>query len=317
MKILNQIAKKKPTILVIGDLMLDRYIFGNVNRISPEAPVPIVKFFDEKFMLGGCGNVIRNLKSLGVETSIISVIGQDLAGQKIMEYLNDKNLSTSGVMEIQSLRTTEKMRILAESQQIVRVDWDSKEFDEKNYKKLLEMLPSEIEKSDGIIISDYGKGFCKKIILKDAIKIAQNNDIPVFIDPKGIDWIKYRNANFITPNTKEAEAIIGHKLLSNKDFEKAGKQICKTFNINSCLITRGKDGMSYVDNNMIFHLRSEAKEIFDVSGAGDTVIAALSLGLVSGAKPKAAAEFANRAAGIVVGHIGTSAITIEELKNDD
>jgi len=312
---MNKIFTNKPAMLVIGDLMLDRYIFGDVDRISPEAPVPIVKCTNEQFMLGGCGNVINNLNNLGSKPSIISVIGEDLAGKQIFKALKNKGISNSEIITNPNIPTTEKMRIIAARQQTVRVDWDSKEFDLKIYNELLTRLSPKINESDGIIISDYGKGVCTETILKEVIKLAQKNRVPVFIDPKGADWVKYSFANLITPNIKETEMIIGSKLLYDTDFEKAGIHICNTYKIDACLITRGKDGMSYISNDTIFHLRSEAKEIFDVSGAGDTVISVVALGLVNGLNPRDASEIANCAAGIVVGHIGTSAITIEELKN--
>ena len=314
MNILNQISKKNAKILVIGDLMLDRYIFGETTRISPEAPVPIVKFSNEKFMLGGCGNVVRNLHNLGIQTSIISVTGDDPTGQKIIDELNVRNIPTSGIIRVPTICTTEKMRILSDKQQIVRVDWDANQFEQKYLNKLFDSLAEKIERNEGIIISDYGKGFCKTEILDRIIETANLLKVPVFIDPKGQNWEKYCNVNLITPNTKEAESLINKKLLNDKDFENAGKKICDRYKIKSCLITRGQDGMSYISSDQIFHLRSEAKEIFDVSGAGDTVIASIVAAIISGSKPREAAKFANNAAGIVVGHIGTSAITVAELE---
>ena len=294
--------------------MLDRYIFGETTRISPEAPVPIVKFFNEKFMLGGCGNVVRNLDNLGVKTSIISAIGNDAAGKKIIDELRNRNISTSGIVEIPNICTTEKMRILSDKQQIVRVDWDANQFDLKYLDKLINSLSEKIKKHDGVLISDYGKGFCKTEMLNKIIKISDLFKVPVFIDPKGKNWGKYRNIDLITPNTQEAESLINKKLIDDNDFENAGKKICHTYKIKSCVITRGKEGMSYISGDQIFHLRSEAQEIFDVSGAGDTVIASIATALISGLDPKNAARFANNAAGIVVGHVGTSAITLKELE---
>ena len=314
MNILNQISRKNPKVLVIGDLMLDRYIFGKTTRISPEAPVPIVKFFSEKFMLGGCGNVVRNLHNLGVRTSVISAIGNDSTGEKIIEQLRARNISTSGIVQIPSICTTEKMRILSDKQQIVRVDWEENQLDLKYLNGLMNSLSEKIEKHDGIVISDYDKGLCKIEVLSKIIKIANTMKIPVFVDPKGKNWEKYSNANIITPNTKEVETLINDKLINNTDFENAGKKICDTYKIKACLITRGQDGLSYISDDQIFHLRSEAKEIFDVSGAGDTVIASMAAALISGLDAKNAARFSNNAAGIVVGHVGTSAITLKELE---
>ena len=315
MNVLSKILNKNPKILVIGDLMLDRYIFGETTRISPEAPVPVVKFSNEKFMLGGCGNVVRNLDNLGVKTSIISAIGNDVAGEKILDELRNRNISISGIVQVPTIRTTEKMRILSNEQQIVRVDWDANQFELKYLKKLMNSFPEKIKEHDGILISDYGKGFCKTEMLNEIIKTSNLLKVPVFIDPKGRNWEKYCNIDLITPNTKEAESLINKKLIDDNDFENAGEKICHTYKIKSCIITRGKDGMSYISDDQIFHLRSKAQEIFDVSGAGDTVIASIAAALISGSDPKNAANFANNAAGIVVGHVGTSAITIKELQN--
>jgi D-beta-D-heptose 7-phosphate kinase/D-beta-D-heptose 1-phosphate adenosyltransferase len=314
-QLINRIKEKPPTILVLGDLMLDRFIFGSVDRISPEAPVPIVKLKKEEQMLGGSGNVIRNLSNLGIQTSLCSVVGKDLAGDLLINQLIEKDIQISNVHRLNSVRTTEKMRIVADRQQIVRVDWDMDQFKADFVDDLIKNISGHIENIDGVIISDYAKGMCSEVLLKKVIEISNNNNIPIFIDPKGIDWGKYKHTNLITPNIKEAETVLGKKLTNDQDFEKAGEKICSTYNIEACLITRGGDGMSFFCKNNTFHLKSNAKEIFDVSGAGDTVISTMATGLVMNLTYKQAAEFSNRAAGIVVGHIGTSAITTRELLN--
>ncbi len=314
-EIINKINKKPPTILVIGDLMLDRFIFGNVDRISPEAPVPIVKFKKEEQMLGGCGNVIRNLNNLGIKTLLCSVVGQDSAGDRLIEQLLEKEVPISNVLRINNVRTTEKMRIIPDRQQVARVDWDMDDLKIEFIDKLMENIAEHIKDVDGVIISDYAKGVCSEALIQKVIKISKENNIPTYIDPKGSDWGKYKCANLITPNIKEAEVALGQKLLNDKDFEMAGEKICSTFHIESCLITRGGDGMSFFGQNNTFHLKSNAKEIFDVSGAGDTVISVMATGLAIDLTYKQAAEFSNQAAGIVVGHIGTSAITTRELLN--
>ena len=311
----KNINKKPPTILVIGDLMLDRFIFGSVERISPEAPVPIVKLEKEEQMLGGSGNVIRNLSNLGIQTLLCSVVGKDSAGDLLINQLIEKDIQISNVLRLNSVRTTEKMRIVADRQQIARVDWDMDEFKADFVDDLIKNISEHIENIDGIIISDYAKGVCAEVLLKKVIRISNNSNIPIFVDPKGVDWGKYAHANLITPNIKEAEIVLGKKLVNDQDFEKAGEKICSTYNIEACLITRGGDGMSFFCEDNTFHLRSNAKEIFDVSGAGDTVISAMAIGLAMDLTYKQAAEFSNQAAGIVVGHIGTSAMTIQELLN--
>ena len=313
MDVLEKIKSDPPKILVIGDIMLDRFIFGNVNRISPEAPVPVVRSVKEKYSLGGCGNVLRNLINLGVDASLVSLVGKDQAGGKIIEDLIKKGFSSSDLFQSESIQTTEKMRIVAEGQQIARVDWDSKEMEDKDYSDILKQIEKKIRHVNAIIISDYAKGVCKEFVLKDIIHKAKNLQIPVFVDPKGKNWDKYHGASVLTPNLKEAGDAIGRALLTNKDIEDSGLEFCNNLNLEACLITRGSKGMSFISKDIQFHVKSEAKEIYDVSGAGDTVIASFSAGIIAGFDPQTATRFANKAAGIVVGHIGTTAITISEL----
>ena len=313
--LINRINEKPPTILVVGDLMLDKFIFGSVDRISPEAPVPIVKLEKEEQMLGGSGNVIRNLSNLGVKTSLCSAVGKDLAGDLLIAQLTKNDTNISNVLRLNNIRTTEKMRIVADGQQIARVDWDMNDLEVDFNVDFIKNIAANIKEIDGVIVSDYGKGICSDLLLKKVIRISNESNIPIFVDPKGSDWKKYQNANLITPNIKEAEIILGEKLETDESFEIAGEKICSTFDIEACLITRGGDGMSFYSKNNTFHLKSEAKEIFDVSGAGDTVISTMATGLIMDLSYELASELSNHAAGIVVGHIGTSAITIQELLN--
>ena len=313
--LINRLNNEPPTILVIGDLMLDKFIFGSVERISPEAPVPIVKLEKEEQMLGGSGNVIRNLSNLGIKTSLCSAVGKDLAGDLLIAQLTKKGTDISNVLRLKNIRTTEKMRIVADRQQIARVDWDINDSEVDFDDNIIKSIATYIKEVDGVIISDYAKGICSDVLLKKVIRTSNKSNIPIFVDPKGSDWEKYQHANLITPNIKEAEIILGEKLENDEAFEMAGEKICSTFDIEACLITRGGDGMSFFCKDNTFHLKSNAKEIFDVSGAGDTVISAMATGLVMNLTYKQAAEFSNQAAGIVVGHIGTSAITTRELLN--
>ena len=314
MDILDRIQNISPNILIIGDIMLDRFIFGKVDRISPEAPVPVVRSIREKYSLGGCGNVLRNLINLGVDASVVSLVGKDQAGKKIIEDLIKKGFSSEDLLQSELIQTTEKMRIVAEGQQLVRVDWDSNNLTDRNYNNLLKQISQKVGDVDGVIISDYNKGICSELVLNDIITKANELQIPVFVDPKGKKWDKYYGATVITPNLKEAEGVIGRELKNDEDIEIAGLEICNNLNLNACLITKGANGMSYISENIKLHVRSEAKEIYDVSGAGDTVIASFASGIVAGFDPKTVTRFANKAAGIVVGHIGTTAITISELK---
>ena len=315
MIIVDKIQEVSPKILVVGDIMLDRFIFGNVHRISPEAPVPVVRSVKEKYSLGGCGNVLRNLINLGVQASIISFVGSDQAGKKIIEDLKQKGILTRHIVVSKSIRTVEKMRIVAEGQQLVRVDWDSSNLSDQNINQIQEQILQEIKNVDGVIVSDYNKGVCTELVLKDIITKSKKLKIPIFIDPKGKEWSKYFGASVITPNLKEAEEALGRSLKNNIDIEEAGINICNNLSLNACLITKGSNGMSYISKDLKFHVCSEAKEIYDVSGAGDTVIASFASAILSGFDAEASTRFANKAAGIVVGHIGTTAITISELKN--
>ena len=314
MRVVDKIQEVSPKILVVGDIMLDRFIFGNVHRISPEAPVPVVHSTQEKYSLGGCGNVLRNLINLGVQASIISFVGKDQAGEKIKEHLRKKGISIKHLIESESNRTTEKMRIVAEGQQIVRVDWDASNLTDQNLNQVLNQISQKNTELDGVIISDYNKGTCSESVVNNIITKARELKIPVFIDPKGKKWSKYYGASVITPNLKEAEEIIGRELITDEDVETAGEEICEDLSLGACLITRGENGMSYISKDIRFHVSSEAKEIYDVSGAGDTVIASFASSIIAGFDPKISTQFANKAAGIVVGHIGTTAITIPELK---
>ena len=313
-RIIEKISNSSPRILLIGDIMLDKYIFGSVDRVSPEAPVPIVKFLNEKKMLGGCGNVLRNLKNLGASISVISAVGDDSVGKHILDYLGADKISTSGIQIINKNQSTEKVRIIADGQQIARLDWDMEVFKNKDSRSIANLIKNNLKNYDGVIVSDYEKGVCSSIVMKKILANAIDNSVPVFIDPKGDNWDKYRSASLITPNKKEVELVIEKKLYSDRDFELAGQKICKNYDIDACLITRGPDGMSYVGSQKIFHLKSNAREIFDVSGAGDTVIAAISSAIIANIPIEDAVDFANKAAGIVVGHIGTSAISIDELR---
>ncbi len=313
--IIHQINMKSLAILVVGDLILDRFIFGNSSRISPEAPVPIVIPEREEQMLGGSGNVIKNLSNLGVKTSLCGVVGKDAEGDLLIEKLKKEDVNISNVLRLDSVNTTEKVRIIANLKQIVRLDSDMSGLVEGFLDKLVKNLDNQIQDFDGVIISDYGKGVCNGDFLTKIIDVANENNIPIFVDPKGSNWNKYQNADLITPNTKEAEDVLKQVLESDEDFELAGEKICSDYNIEACLITRGSDGMSFYSRNDIFHMKSVAKEVFDVSGAGDTVISAIAAGLLMNLSYKKAAHFSNQAAGSVVGQVGTSAVKVDQLLN--
>jgi len=306
-------SMKGVNVLIIGDIMLDSYLYGNVNRISPEAPVPIVEIQDELNMLGGCGNVINNLHNLGISVDLFSALGLDRYGQEILKKLNDMGISTSSIFSSKKLSTNYKMRIVANNQHVVRADWDNYGIDEETIGYFFDKMPSIIEKVDGIIVSDYAKGVCSKQLVQQIIQLAAKINKPVFIDPKGKDWFKYSGGTFITPNVKEVSSILNKEIKTDDDFINSGLDIIEKYNIKNCLITRGSEGMTFVNKNKSFNIKSDSHEVFDVSGAGDTVISCLAASILKGKTIKESVEFANKAAGIVVRHIGTSAITLKEL----
>ena len=313
MSAIIRIRDKSPSILVFGDIMLDEFIIGRVDRISPEAPVPVVVEHNNLMTLGGCGNVIRNLLNIGVNIGLISAIGDDITGEAIKRKLTESDIGTDGLLKCHGIQSTRKMRIIADRQHIVRVDWDSSFLNKADYSKLTDTVSKRIKEYDGIIISDYDKGLCKRDIVSFIIDEARRKNIEVFIDPKGEDWDKYCGADLITPNLKEAEIIVNSEIKNEKDVESAGKKICDLYKIKTCVITRGGLGMSVIDGEDCWHIPSTAKEVFDVSGAGDTVMACISSALLSDVDLIQAVTFANNAAGIVVGHVGTAPIGPDEL----
>jgi len=314
---IDKIRNNPSSVLVFGDIMLDEFIIGSVDRISPEAPVPIVVGGDSLATLGGCGNVIRNLFNIGVNINLVSAVGDDSTGKIIKEKIAKMGLEFDGLLICKETRSTRKMRVIAERQHVVRVDWDSDGSGRLDSDKILDAVSKGLQYSDGVIISDYDKGLCTEEIISFLIKEAQKNHIDVFVDPKGRDWTKYFGATLITPNLKEAEMIIGNSIENETEVELAGKKICDLFNIKTCIITRGSEGISVIDDRQCSHIPSNAREVFDVSGAGDTVIACLTSALLSGIDLIQAVAFANSAAGLVVGHTGTVPVGIDELKSID
>ena len=310
--IINRIKLNKKKIMVVGDIMLDTYLFGEVNRVSPESPVPVVEYNYKNECLGGSGNVIRNLLKLNINSLIVGFIGKDSIGEQINSLLNDKKIQNITIVK-KHLKSIQKMRIIGNNQQIARIDRDKYCAKENDYKELLEKIKNELKKVNGVIISDYGKGICQKSIVSTTISNARALKVPIFIDPKGSDWDKYRYSDYITPNTKEAEEVLSRKLLHDNDFVSAGKEILERYDINACIITRGSEGMTYVSNDIEIHIPSKAKNVFDVSGAGDTVISCFSAAICNENSVRDSLEFANIAAGNVVGKFGTAPVCLEEL----
>ena len=305
--------KLEGRILIIGDLMLDHFIHGEVKKISPEAPVPILEVSKEAKMLGGCGNVLSNLKNLGMKVKVLSVIGNCNNAGKIIELITQKNISSQDIILSADCKTNYKMRLIANGQHIVRADWNNSKISKLEELDLLKKLSHYTDVVDCVIISDYAKGVCTEKIIKETIKKMKRIGKPVLIDPKGINWRKYYGSMVVTPNEAEISKVCSIELKTDEDFIKAGSMVREKFIIENCLITRGAKGMTFVGENEAFHIKAKAKEVFDVTGAGDTVISCLAVGLINGLSFREAVEFSNFAAGIVVSHVGTSAITKEEL----
>ncbi|MFL2485665.1 MAG: bifunctional heptose 7-phosphate kinase/heptose 1-phosphate adenyltransferase [Candidatus Neomarinimicrobiota bacterium] len=301
--------------LLIGDFILDNYIFGDVNRISPEAPVPIFleNATKNKMVLGGALNVGRNLNNLNNSVILLGITGIDIAGEKMLELIEKEGFKKDYIIRTDKSVTSQKTRFITNNQQLLRWDFEENTYSELNEKKLIATMHSLMDKTDFVIISDYNKGVCSDSLINENIEVANKKKINVFIDPKGSDFHKYKNAYCITPNILETKAVYKKDLITNKNFEEACKFICDTFNIETCIITRGKDGMTVYDSKKFCHIKSKTKDVFDVSGAGDTVIATLATYTARGKNLIDAAKIANIAAQHVVGKFGTTPITEEEL----
>jgi D-beta-D-heptose 7-phosphate kinase/D-beta-D-heptose 1-phosphate adenosyltransferase len=309
---------KKQSVLVIGDTMVDKFVWGKVKRISPEAPVPVVEVTKETETLGGAGNVANNIAALGGKAYIVSAIGDDGIGRALAEMMSSKNINGDYLVCDRDRPTIVKTRIIAVSQQLVRVDKEIKgSFHRSTEDKIIKNIETLIAKVNAVIISDYGKGVVSQKVLKRTIDAARKRKIPVTVDPKTENFKKYKRVTSITPNAKEAiEGMNAQAVKTESDIENLGKRILKTLNSDSVLITRSEKGMTLVQpGNKITNIPTRAKEVFDVTGAGDTVISTMTLALAANADLPTAAEIANFAAGIVVAKIGTATASPQELKN--
>ena len=304
----------KCKILVVGDAMLDKYYFGEVTRISPEAPVPVNRVLEIQETLGGAANVAHNLSLLGCQTSIAARIGEDDHGETFIKKLSERGIDFSATIKT-SQPTTTKIRVISGHQQMMRLDFEdtSEIFGEDEEKFLSKVIPS-IKNFDAVIISDYGKGVCSEKICGEIISECRGEKKIAVVDPKGDFWKKYSNANFITPNLKELNAVLPKKI-SNNDFEieTAAEKVIEEFNLQGLIVTRSAEGLSLIEGKNISHIKAKAQEVFDVSGAGDTVISVFALALSGGLDSIQSAYLANLAAGIVVAKVGTYAVSREEL----
>jgi len=296
-------------ILVVGDVMLDRYWFGDVTRISPEAPVPVVKVEKVEERPGGAANVARNIAALGARITLLSVVGADEAGRTLTKLLADSAIDAS-LLEDAQLNTTVKLRVLGRQQQLLRIDFESSPAHEVLQAKLAE-FKQRLAACDLVILSDYGKGGLTHIA--EMIRLARAQGKPVLVDPKGDDYARYAGASIITPNRSELREVVG-RWTSEDDLAARVATLRKSLGLDALLLTRSEDGMSLFADDGVVNEPALAREVFDVSGAGDTVIATLAVMLASGLPMVDAMRWANRAAGVVVGKLGTATCSLAELK---
>ena len=316
-KRLRQAISRFPAcrVLVVGDLMLDSFIWGEVSRISPEAPVPVVEVQEESHLLGGSANVAHNVASLGGKTVVAGSIGNDLAGQELLRLFEEISVPTAGLILEEGRPTSVKTRIIARHQQVVRFDREHRApLLQDTMKRILAFIGENLPHLGGIIVSDYAKGVVTREFL-DALRVlVSGSSVPVVVDPKVQHAALYRSFTMVTPNNHEASQISGIEIRNEETLIRAGKLLLQKLACESVLITRGKDGMSlFHHDGQIVHIPTVAQRVFDVTGAGDTVIAAVTLGIVAGLSREDAALLANLAAGIVVGEVGTAAVSPDQL----
>ena len=306
---------KKKNVVVIGDLLLDHYIWGDVSRISPEAPVPVVWVKNEGYLPGGACNVANNLVALGADVSVIGVVGDDEKGEMLRDLMEKKNIFTEGVFIDKKRSTIVKTRVIAHHQQIVRIDReDTNEIGTGYLKKVQAFLQEKIKKVDGVIIEDYGKGVITPALLRIVMPIAKKYKKMVAVDPKEDHFSYYKGVSVITPNNHEAEKAVGFRIKTSKDLNKAGDIMLKKMKAEVVLITLGEEGMIvFSKGKQPYKIPTLAQEVFDVSGAGDTVVATYALSKICGASSIISAHIANCAAGIVVGKVGAAVVSDREL----
>ena len=301
-------------ILVVGDLILDHFVWGTVDRISPEAPVPVVKVVKEGFHLGGAANVARNLSVLKAQPLLVGMVGCDEAGERLVQELEREGISGEGLIRVSDRTTTIKTRIIAQQQQVCRTDRESTDPpSDELLAQINDSYLSYLKQARGVIVSDYAKGVLSRVLVPDLIREARQEEKFIGVDPKRSDFSSYRWASLVTPNTKEAERASGVEIVDEASFIEAGQRLLEITTADSLLVTRGEEGMTLFEGQEHAHIPTAAREVFDVTGAGDTVIASLTLAVTAGASVGEAAVLANHAAGVAVGKLGTAAATVDEI----
>jgi len=308
------LQKARPRILVIGDLMIDHYLWGGCERISPEAPVQVVDIARETTVLGGAGNVINNLVALGASVDVAGVIGDDESGEELKEMLLALGVSHDGLVVQKGRKTSKKSRIVASNQQILRYDRESKDpISQESVNRVVEYATDVMGECDIVILSDYGKGVITEEVAQGIITCAREMGKKVLVDPKGKDYTKYRGATLLTPNKKEASEATGISIHDDASLQEALLTLKERCDLECSMITLSEDGIAIYDETMR-RFPTVAREVFDVTGAGDTVIASLAFGLSACMSIDDAARFSNRAAAVVVGKIGSATVTLEEIE---
>jgi D-beta-D-heptose 7-phosphate kinase/D-beta-D-heptose 1-phosphate adenosyltransferase len=301
-------------VLCVGDVMLDRFVYGAVDRISPEAPIPVLKVDHEAAMLGGAGNVVRNMAALGARSAFVSVIGADAAGTEIETLLGGMANVEASLVSVRGRGTTIKTRYVAAGQQLLRADRESDgALDAPLREAILRRAQAALDGSRVLALSDYGKGVLGHGIAGEIIAAARTAGCVVIVDPKGSDYARYRGASLITPNARELAQATGLPTGNDEEIVAAARKLIADFGIDAVLATRSGEGMSLVRKDTCVHVRAQAREVFDVAGAGDTVVATMAVALAAGVELEIAARLANFAAGIVVGKLGTAVASVEEL----
>jgi rfaE bifunctional protein kinase chain/domain len=302
-------------IVVWGDVMLDRYLWGRVDRISPEAPVPVVEIERESHSLGGAGNVAANLRALGAEPVLVGVLGADHDGDLMLESLTARGIGTSRLARDRSRPTTVKTRVIAHQQQVVRTDREVRaDLNGRVAEGLTAVLEEEIGRAEGLIVSDYGKGVVTAAALQAALAAAARRKLHVSVDPKESHIDAYCGVSILTPNQHEAGGVMGRRILDETSLMEVGRALLERVGSQALLITRGPEGMSLFERGGRYtHLPTVAREVFDVTGAGDTVVSGVALALAAGADFPTSCYLANHAAGVVIREVGTAACSSEEL----
>ena len=311
---MDRIRKKRPNIVVIGDLMIDHYIWGSCERISPEAPVQVVNVNRENSVLGGAGNVINNLLSLGADVSIYSVVGDDANATEMNKMLTEIEPKTLSLVTEEGRRTTKKSRIIASNQQVIRYDDETTlDITQQSEILLLDALEKNISLYEMVILSDYGKGVLTPTLTKNIIDLAKKLNKPILVDPKGRDYSKYKGATLLTPNKKEASLAMQIDICDDASLDKAIQKLKSDIELEYSIITLSEDGMALLDDE-VKTIPTVAREVYDVTGAGDTVIASLGVALASGLNIEEACDFSNKAAAVVVAKVGSATVTLNEIE---